>query len=142
MTVTEELESRCQALSAPIINRMARSIIRRMNADLADQVQSDFARIGMTFFDQMSLKHRDTDYADFFFGFEDLLDQMAREGIAALDDLERLALDFRDASVLNQSDRDNDLAEDVKTRFGALLDEHLQTGKMQRLIERYRLIAD
>ena len=139
MTVTEELENRCQALSAPIINRMARSIIRRMNRDLADQIQDDFARIGMSFFDQMSLKHRDTDYVDFFFGFENLLDRMVREEVAALDDQERLALDFRDLSILDQTERDNTLTKNVKARFGALLDEHLQTVKMQRYIEKYHL---
>ena len=120
MEHSEELQRRCQALSAP-------------------QVQSDFARIGMNFFDQMSLLHRERDYADFLFGFEDMLDRMVREEIAALGELERLALDFRNPAVTEPSEREDALFHDVKSTFGTLLDEHLRTVKMQKYMERYRL---
>lgn len=135
----EELQRRCQALSAPLVRRMATHIVRQMNKSLADQVQSDFARIGMNFFDQMSLLHRERDYADFLFGFEDMLDRMVREEIAVLSELERLALDFRNPAVTKPSEREDTLFHDVKSAFGTLLDEHLQTVKMQKYMERYRL---
>lgn len=139
MNVTEQLESRCKALSAPIIDRMAKRIIRKMNMSLADQVQSDFARIGMSFFDQMSLLHRERDYVDFFFGFEDELDHMIQKEIADLSELERLALDFRNPSITDPFEREDTLFHDVKSAFGTLLDEHLHTVKMQKYMERYRL---
>lgn len=122
MTVTEELENRCKALSTPIIERMARHIIRGMNINLSDQVQSDFARIGMSFFDQMSLLHRERDYADFFFGFEDELDRMIEIAINSLNEVEKLVLDFKNASVTNLADRKNTLFRDVKLAFGTLLE--------------------
>lgn len=134
-----ELETRCRQLAEPVLSRMAWRIVKRMNKDLADQVQDDFARIGMSFFDQMSLKHRDTAYADFFFGFEDLLDRMIHEEIDSLDANERLMTDFRDLSISEPAARNERLFRDVKNAFGALLGEHLQTMKMQRFMERYQL---
>ena len=139
MTLTEEMEVRCRALAAPLPERIARRIIKNMNKNLADQVQSDFARIGMSFFDQMSLKHRDRAYTDFFFGFEDELDRMIQAEIDALAPADRLVLDFRDLSADSSKEREKAIRRDIKAAFGALLEQHLDTVRMKNYIQRYRL---
>ena len=139
MTLTEEMEVRCRALAAPLPERIARRIIKNMNKNLADQVQSDFARIGMSFFDQMSLKHRDRAYTDFFFGFEDELDRMIQAEIDALAPADRLVLDFRDLSADSSEKREKSIRRDIKAAFGALLEQHLDTVRMKNYIQRYRL---
>ena len=139
MLLTEEIEVRCRTLAAPLPERMARRIIKNMNKSLADQVQSDFARIGMNFFDQMALKHRDRAYTDFFFGFEDELDRMIQMEIDTLDPADRLVLDFRDLSVETSEERDMAIRRDIKAAFGSLLEQHLDTVRMQHYIQRYHL---
>ena len=139
MNLTEEMEVRCRALAAPLPERIARRIIKGMNTSLADQVQSDFARIGMNFFDQMALKHRDRAYSDFFFGLEDELDRMIQAEIDALDPADRLVLDFRDLSKPSPEEREEAIRHDIKAAFGTLLEAHLNTLKMQRYIQRYHL---
>ncbi len=101
--------------------------------------QDDFKRVGMTFFDQMSLLARDREFSDFLIGFEDYLDETVLAELDSLDECERFILDCRDMEAFTENDTTARILSAVKTAFKAELEAHRSTLRMRRFILKYHL---
>lgn len=130
---------RTEPLAKDIISRLGRKVTRLVANRMAGMVQDDFKRVGMNFYDQMSLLVRDRAFSEFLIGFEDFLDETILAELTALDASERLALDCRDFEALVEDDTTPRLLLAVKDAVKAALDEHRETARMQRYVQRYHL---
>lgn len=130
---------RTDGLAKDIISRLGRKVARLVANRMSGMVQDDFKRVEMNFYDQMSLLVRDRAFSEFLIGFEDFLDETILAELTALDASERLVLDCRDFEALVEDDTTPRLLLAVKDAVKAALDEHRETARMQRYVQRYHL---
>lgn len=135
----DRIFARTDGLAKDIISRLGRKVARQVANRMSGMVQDDFKRVGMNFYDQMSLLVRDRAFSEFLIGFEDFLDETILAGLAALDASERLVLDCRDFEAIVEEDTTPRLLATVKDAVKAALDEHRETARMQRYMQRYHL---
>lgn len=135
----DRIFARTDGLAKDIISRLGRKVARLVAKRMSGMVQDDFKRVGMNFYDQMSLLVRDRAFSEFLIGFEDFLDETILAGLAALDASERLVLDCRDFEAIVEEDTTPRLLATVKDAVKAALDEHRETARMQRFMQRYHL---
>ena len=130
---------RAETLAKEIISRLGRKVARLVANRMTGMVQDDFKRVGMNFYDQMSLLIRDRDFSEFLIGFEDYLDETILAELDAMGESEHFVLDCRDELALEEEDTTPRLLQAVKDAVKAALDEHRTTGRMQRFMLRYHL---
>jgi len=135
----DNLIARSNSLAGPIILRLGRKVARLVGNQMAGMVQDDFKRVGMNYYDQMSLLIRDREFSEFLIGFEDYLDETIIAELAALDASVRFVLDCRDLEALEENDTSARLISDIKNAVKTALDEHRSTARMQRFMLRYNL---
>lgn len=134
-----KLIARSASLAPRILSRLGRKVARLVANRMAGMVQDDFRRVGMNFYDQMSLLIRDRDFSEFLIGFEDYLDETILAELAALEESERFVLDCRDMEALEEEDTTSRLLLAAKDAVRTALDEHRGTARMQRFMLRYHL---
>ena len=137
--IYDKIFARAGVLAEGIINRLGRKVARLVANRMAGMVQDDFQRVGMNFYDQMSLLVRDREFSEFLIGFEDFLDETILVELDTLGDSERFVLDCRDVLALDEEDTIPRLLRAVKNAVKVALDEHRTTGRMQRYMLRYHL---
>ena len=134
-----DLIGRSKLLAKAIVSRLGRKVARLVASRMTGMVQDDFKRVGMNYYDQMSLLVRDREFSEFLIGFEDYLDETILAELAALSECERFVLDCRDELALEEQDTTPRLLLAVKDAVKAALDEHRTTRRMQRFMLRYHL---
>lgn len=136
--VSLQLEERCQLQAQEIIRRIAGRIVRAITKNNEAYVQDDFRRVGLNFLDQLSLMTaRGWALDNISFGLEQFRDELITKEIKALSPLECLVMDYRDIDTLLTGRVEESAAEDIRTAIDNIIQEHYNTGRLQRFIERY-----
>lgn len=135
-----ELEQQCERLSEPILNRMGWRIIKKMGKQMANtDIDQDFADLGLSFFDQLSIYYQSRTYEEIMFGFDDYVDETIEAEIDNLPEIDRLILEHRDLEALSKGEMEDRIFADVKNEVSSIIDQHYYTTRIQRFVDRYNL---
>ena len=135
-----DLETQCEWLAKPILTRMGWRIVKKIGKQMVNtDIDEDFAKHGLSFFDQMSIYYQNRTYDEFMFGFEDYLDDTIQSEIDAISEVERMILEHRNLSTLSCGEMDERIFSDVKNEVSSIVDQHYYTTRIQRFVERYKL---
>lgn len=135
-----DLEQQCERLAEPILNRIGWRIIKKMGKQMANNdIDQDFAELGLSFFDQLSIYYQSRSYEEIMFGFDDYVDDTIDAEIGNLSEIDRLILEHRDLEALSKGEMEDRIFIDVKNEVSSIIDQHYYTTRIQRFVDRYDL---
>ena len=140
--IISNLERQCHELALPILNRMGRNIVRKMNKQMETSntiIDDDMAGLGMRFFDQLSIYYQSRTYEEIMFGFDDYLEDIIQAEIDELSEIDRLILEHRSFYDLSQGTAEKHIFADVKNEVSSIIDQHYYTKRVQHFVVKYDL---
>ena len=138
--VLERIQADLRLISQRLVTRMTRNITITLNKSMSPYVEEVLVYRKMNFIDMISIKYQKMSFGEMLIGFDEELDTRIEEQIMALSPAEWMVFQFRDAHLYYDKGLDvvkQSVKTDVIDEFGVLLNEHFQTKRMQRFIERY-----
>lgn len=131
-----EVKDECEGLSKEIISRLCKRAIKGMNtldsnlAGSSDDFPSNF-----TFFDVLAFERYSKDYDEIKPFLGDFVKNTLMEEYNKLPRIERFVLDYSELNDQFECDPDA-LANKILATFNRMLEDHYETRKIQRFVDK------